>query len=40
MLIYPFVVDPQFYGSPINANMGPGGGKINITETVTTHFSL
>ena len=28
---YPFVVGPQFYGSPINANMGLGGGKFNIT---------
>jgi len=37
---YPFVVGPQFYGSPINANMGPGGGKFNVTETVTTYFLL
>jgi hypothetical protein len=36
---YPYVIGPYFYGSPINANMGPGSGYTSVTETVTTYYS-
>lgn len=35
---YPFIIGPKYYGNVVRENIGPTGGKVTITETVTTYF--
>lgn len=37
--VYPFIIGPSYYGNVGTANIGPGGGKVTPSESVTTYFS-
>lgn len=34
---YPYLIGPNYYGVVETANIGPGGGHVTISETVTTY---
>ena len=33
--VYPYIIGPEYYGDVEMANIGPGGGHVNVTEPTT-----